>query len=417
MKGYIFSLSASSPIEVMRSGLHGVWQPPPTDQSGRERDWRVATWSHPMLATFSDYVTVKPGDLVFFFASRLIYGIGRVTDPLGSDRGALLNYPGASEPSPVEPRPDTALVGPAESPEWRRLRVVIPFEPDPQYFDVGIDMDEVLASPGADAAWGLRFWEGYSFQQLGEAEVRLLLSVFERRFGNAPGGPSAHVVTQGPMTWRSRLDPTIHKPFLVSEMVAAHPETYLRDGEFRNEEVVHALITEALDPPTGRPRGVLADECRLDVYHELAASPPKPPVWADRMDVVGTRHYPGPGSSSSTAAHYDVVEAKKDRLGGGARGHDRTVSQLMKYVDFVSRNYCGGNYSAVSAYFIAAGYDDEFVRRHEDAQRVADPVLARSYVLNPRESPPTRRWSRVQLLTYEWSQRDLAIHLMPATPA
>jgi hypothetical protein len=70
----------------------------------------------------------------------------------------------------------------------RAIRVVVPFVPDPQLFSVGLDMDEVLASPEAENAWGLRFWSGSSFKQLGELETRMLIRAFERRFANRPGG-------------------------------------------------------------------------------------------------------------------------------------------------------------------------------------------------------------------------------------
>jgi hypothetical protein len=395
----------------MSRGVHGVWQPPAKDSAGAPRPWNIATWSGPMLATMADYATIRAGDLIFFFANRLIYGIGRALDPyantaLASGRGAFQNYPDSTRPSPATPTPNLAVLGPGEDAEWMRVRVVVPFTAAPLFFSEGIDMDEVLSSAGAEVAWGLRFWEGFSFRALGEAETDLLVQVFLRRFANVPTAP-AGVAGQTVAQIAGRFDPTLHLPLSIGDMVFADSALYLNGDVFRNEEALHGLLVEALDPLPGRA-GSLASGDRLDVFHEVPASPPKPPQWADAIDVMGTSRYPG---MPSRAVHYVLIEAKKDSVTGSANYHDQRMSQLMKYVDFLARNYCGGNYAAITAYLVAHEYSTGIMTRHSQV-RAKTNLLKRSYVLNPRETPPSREWDGLALLAYDWDGANKTLKLV-----
>jgi hypothetical protein len=415
MKGFVFTLaSAGDPVASLSGCSHGVWQPGPLDREGNARDWRQTQWSSVQLETFSDYATIRPGDRVFFFKNRRIYGVGRVVCRTGSHSGAYLNYPSAHLPAPTEPDPTAALIGPSIDPEWKRVRVTVHFVPEPQFFSQGIDMDEVLASPGADAAWGLRFFAGRSFAQLGEAETRLLVNAFERRFANEPGGPDAYRVpgrSQPEIT--DRLDSSDAQPFSMSSLVLANESWLVSAGVVRREAALHGLLVEsAFDE-----RSLLYRPDRLDTFHELPASPPKPPAYADWIDVVATSSYPGRSTESSPGAvHFDVIEAKSDRLAGRTEdAFDAAVSQLMKYVDFISVHYAGGNYSAVDAFFVAAGFSDAVLRRYEATLLDAVGVSARSYVLSPHESPATRVWSRLRLVSYRWSTAEARLVLTDAS--
>jgi hypothetical protein len=131
-------------------------------------------------------------------------------------------------------------------------------------------MDEVLSAPGADVAWGLRFWERTSFKQLGEEETRLLVRVFLRRFGNTPGITPLVAKTHAQLG--AMFNPAVHTAFEMSELVASAPASYVTGDELNYEFVLHGLIVEAMDPFPGRS-GDLATPLRLDVYREIAASP------------------------------------------------------------------------------------------------------------------------------------------------
>ncbi len=390
MKGYVFSVADADPIAELRRGVYGVYQSPSQPRTGTSgRPY----WSYAMLETFADYATMSPGDAIFFFRNRLLYGIGRV---IGSPRvpPARLNYVDADAPDAEPLESGSAVLGPSVTTRWQEVRVVVPFEPAPVFFASGLDMDEVLSSPDARNAWGLRFWERRSFMQLGVRETQMLIDAFLRRFYNMPGGIEGNAVE--PALEHSGLAEA--SPLSVHSMVRRSPDRYTDGTRIRQESTLHGLLVEAIRD--GDPAFLTEDAERGDIFHELSASPPKPALYADWIDVVGTRTVP---TLSMSPVHFDLVEAKKDAVTGGADQFDRTVAQLMKYVDFVAANYADGNYGALSAYFVASSFSSEVLARSEDAATVQAGATTRSYILDPHESRPTRTWARLSLVKYRWN--------------
>lgn len=90
----------------------------------------------PHEGTFADYSTAQPGDSVFFFSNRVIYGVGRLV-ALG--RGpALLNYPGASEPRRLGYSKVRELMLLDEGAASMNQRWLFTFVPDPAFFRQGV---------------------------------------------------------------------------------------------------------------------------------------------------------------------------------------------------------------------------------------------------------------------------------------
>ena len=76
MKGYIFALGPYGDVErIVHSGLFGTIQRPEIIGGNQEIVF---------LATTADYLTMAPGDKVFFFQNRKIYGVGEVIDIFNS---------------------------------------------------------------------------------------------------------------------------------------------------------------------------------------------------------------------------------------------------------------------------------------------------------------------------------------------
>jgi hypothetical protein len=76
MKGYVFALGPSGDVErIVRSGLFGTIQRPEIIGGSQEIVF---------LETTADYLTIAPGDKVFFFQNRKIYGVGEVIDIFGT---------------------------------------------------------------------------------------------------------------------------------------------------------------------------------------------------------------------------------------------------------------------------------------------------------------------------------------------
>ncbi len=398
----------------MRAGLFGVWQPSPMDSEGRARTWRTDRWSKEMFATFADYLCISPGDKVFFFQDRLLYGIGEVVERPGAPtrRGALLNYTNADLSSPpTEPSEENALY---TGPEWRRVRVVVPFAPSPTLWEEGIDMDEVLASPGADDCWGLRFWEGFNFRLLGELETRVLLGIFLRRFDQNRKG------LQG-VRDHAAIRSTLKAKFVdfpsPRHIVAANPELYLEGSMFRIEECLHAVMAEHLQDNEASWFPPLHDPEKGSVFHEFPASPPKPPQWADEIDLMVTRLRPGVAEAPPT--HYSIFEMKRDSVSlRRPESADAQLSQVMRYVDFVARHHAGNNYDAVSAFYVAHHFvvtNQDTLAGTPNSRDVVRRAIQRHYVLNPREKPATRHWDSLRFLTYSWDSTLQGLALQDIT--
>lgn len=76
--------------------------------------------SRPFEATLADYVSMKPGDNVYFFSERKIYGIGELV-AVGPDC-KYSNFPGSSTCAAVEYADvrDDLLVDSGEDSVWYR---------------------------------------------------------------------------------------------------------------------------------------------------------------------------------------------------------------------------------------------------------------------------------------------------------
>jgi len=335
---------------------------------------------------------------VFFFKDRLIYGIGEVV----GDAGALLNYPHSAEPHPPEPRKEDVLLSTSG---WKRVRVVIPFFPSPAFFKDGIDMDEILSSRGAGESWSLRFWEGVSFKQLGLKETRSLVEAFLRRFYRRPNDMI------GSSRGREELGRYIkgkgHGALSARGLVARDPGAYLTaDGVFKSEKMLHAVLVEKL-------RGAGKES---DIFHEVPASPPKPPRWAESIDILATKRYPG--ASMDFSAHYDLFEVKKESETASSLGTlNKVVSQIMRYVDFVAENYADGNYGAIDARYVARRYTERCKRAMKRWKTELKGMTTRPHVLRVGKNRlETQIWDKLRFLEYEWDDAKKSIELNEVRP-
>jgi len=413
MKGVIFSISRDKTNEndvlnILQEGFYGIWQPP-------SKEWNVEEWNSAQAGTFADYLTLLPGDKVFFFRDRMIYGIGelRVPKEIGGNTPALLNYPDSSYPNPTEPKEQDVIFAGSD---WKRLRVVFPFVPGPIIFRKGIDMDEALGSPFAHFFWGLRFWQGYSFRQLGEEETRGLTEIFLRRFDDEREWLSPRRSEEEQL---KKIKDNFHGVFSARNLVTKHLGDYLdSDGTFKKENWLHALIIEYLKENNPKWNEFLYDKNRKNVFREVPASPPKPPVWADSMDILATSSHP---KQKEVTTHYTVLEIKKDDVSvNDPRQFNQIVTQIMKYVEFLAKNYTEGNYGAISAFYVAKSFSTQFMNFYEESLNVKPQEeskltpIGRLYVLDPHEEKPVKVWNNLKLMEYSWDKKSNDLRLYPA---
>jgi len=432
MKGYIFALDDKRDVQrYFRLGLFGVRQ----FSGGTQNDiGRFAPDTSPsknvFFETIADYLTIAPGDKIFFFVKRMIYGIGEVIAPPEAERNPVrLNYPRSLSFNPDYLQSSgSALIGPNEDDHWYGIRAVVPFIPNPRFYDKGIDMDEILSNPKASASSGLRFWSGTSFKQLGSDETSLLMEVFARRFyGDGNGtfeGPDPNELAEQLLQ--------AHGPASLASEVQGDSRLYFDpdNGMALVESLLHGLLVEHIGTLNSEWSKHLCPPDNVDVFHELSASPPKPPRWGDKMDIVSTReieHVSRPAADWRTdriegiPVHYDLTEIKKGSLERLRRNSavsmlSGELSQLMRYADFIAANYAGGNYDAVSANFVVHKVSDNvkeiFLEAVHGTGDVSD-VISRSFILDPREKPATHVWRDVNLLEYQWNHALGILELEP----
>ncbi|MEG3071471.1 MAG: hypothetical protein RQM92_12150 [Candidatus Syntrophopropionicum ammoniitolerans] len=88
MAGYIFNLNSVRSLEqYIENGIYATKLSSP--KNGR--------WLVHHEGTFADYATMKPGDNIYFFIQRNIYGIGHLVEVAGDCK--FLNFPRASQPA------------------------------------------------------------------------------------------------------------------------------------------------------------------------------------------------------------------------------------------------------------------------------------------------------------------------------
>lgn len=117
--------------------------------------------------------------------------------------------------------------------------------------------------------------------------------------------------------------------------------------------------------------------------HQVLASPMKPVDYMDKIDVFGyswLRGYEG-----EVIDGYLVAELKKDEVG------PNEVLQVMKYVDWVCREYAGGDYGLIKAFLVGFNINTEAIRRCKRD-------FERAYLT--QRPPVSHIWNSLQFVEY-----------------
>lgn len=129
---------------------------------------------NPQEGTLGDYSAKKPGDNIYFFINRKIYGIGVLKDINGEC--AFCNFPNSSTPIIEEYniiKPKILFDFGKNSIQYRWICL---FEPSPHFFMAGIDMDDVLSSNPSKFKMLRAFWK-LSFIKIDDEENKTLRDV------------------------------------------------------------------------------------------------------------------------------------------------------------------------------------------------------------------------------------------------
>jgi len=375
MAGYVFAIGGDEdPVRVVRACA----------EKGIYSTYLKGLSPLPFEGTLADYMSMKPGDNIYFFCKRKYYGVGELIS-IGADC-KYCNYPRSSARCDVlyQDIADELLVDfGAESSHNRWLCT---FKGSPYFFEEGIDTDEILTYKPATFKMLRAFWK-VSFIKLGDEENASLKEIFllrrqneaRTRTGVFPENNDTHDAIAA-----RDLDRYLITPKDMLETCTAGPRV-------KHEMALEAAVVYDLS------HGRIHQLGPWDyVSHQVIASPFKPIDYMDKIDVLAMRYLP----DTKIPCKYLVAELKKDSADSSA------IDQILKYVDWVCSEYAYHDYEAIEACIIAAEYPDDIEEHYHR-------VVRRYYTLG---SHPVRnkQWHGLKLLKYTY--RNGALSYMDATP-
>jgi len=373
MAGYLFTFSDIDSLKAcVKTGMYST---------------RMGlSWSLPTTATLGDYVTMKPGDNVYFFSKRSVYGIGEIVSIRpesvfwenrdGVTSGKSFSYESASLKPLMEESP--ALLQEGKVNRW-----VICFKPSPSFFQIGIDMDELLQSSPSSFKSLRTFWKR-SFIKLDDEENRAFkASILRAQMDDCCNVEHAPAME---CNWESTvaslaLDASLLQRIPdIDALIATHKKP---DGSLSNEMLLEVGLLNQLSGDDYETNATFGSWDYL--AHQVYASPFKPIDYMDKIDIFGYRWIPG--YEGEVIGRYLVVELKK----GAASVDD--YAQVMKYVDWVCAEYAHGDYSLIDAYLVAMDFND-------DVESAFRGITERNYVVGQHPAK-LKTWNNLSLVRYE----------------
>ena len=352
MAGYLASFSTTESLQsCIRQGLYS----PLSSEK----------WSSATDPTLSDFATMAPGDNLYFFSNRSVYGIGEIIDIVeagGTQSSAdFENFPGATTgaKAPVNALRDSIagygpdnLIREGKAPVDKNgkplnhyQRWVVLFKPSPSLYSTGVDMDDLLRSDPA-AFRSTRTFEKRSFIKLDDEENLAMkssivrLQLLQLRLGKTQDILSCEYSSTVSAISKSgvRLTPP-DIPGLI-----AHSRK--GDGGLKSEARLELGTLCQLAHHDGPTEDSLGKWDYLS--HQVPASPMKSIQYMDRIDIFGYSWVQG--YEGKIIDKYLVIELKKDTAGKEA------ITQTMKYVDWVCQEYAHGDYTRITAFTIASDF-------------------------------------------------------------
>lgn len=364
MAGWLFSLESENDVE--KCFVNGFY-------STKIKIESRATI--PFEGTFADYSSMKEGDNVYFFSKRKIYGIGKLINLDGQDC-VFQNYKESSEKRKSED--SKFLVDLANENPW-----VTVFIPEPIFFKIGVDMDEVLSSKENKFISIRSFWK-LSFIKLDDNENKTLFDIILRKNEKNINKNEFHF----------KFNETSHINILKkleeeSERFKLSLKDFLKNlskEDFLNHEMaIEAAVINQISKQDDETIKTLGKWDFLN--HQVVASPFKPIDYMDKIDVFGYKKIEG----FETISKFLVMEIKKfDVL-------KEDLNQLLKYVDWVAHNYASNKYGMIEA--ILLGYKFE----HGILDELKN--IERNYMSEYRP-PKFEIWRNIKLIKYSCDKEN-----------
>lgn len=330
MAGYLITLNDEEVLaKLVNNGVYSTIMSSP----------RHGTWEKHHEGTFADYLSMREGDLIFFFVKRKIYGCGMLVN-VGDDC-KYLNYTDAGIPNgdQTESYQNSHLL----KDDSTDNRCFCTFVPHPYFFKKGIDMDEILQNKDNPFRSVRTMWK-LSFIKMDDEESKALFRVIMKSNEEFIDDDSAKLpfdpFFQSQLKRLKLYDHLMNRHFIVSNSKNERTNT------LKHEMALEASLCEILLTEDRAPFG------KWDyISHQVAASPFKPIDYMDKMDVFGYRYIPGYDVKSK----YLIAELKKDAA------TTEIIEQIMKYVDWVANEYANKDYSMIEAFIIASDFSEEVI--------------------------------------------------------
>lgn len=362
MAGYVISIGKNITVDDLKKLISdGVY--------GTQLNVKK-TWTQQNEGTLTDYLSMKPGDHIYFFQQRKIYGVGELIK-VGNHDCKILNYKNADDPIyKISNNKDMILDDPS-------IRFICTFKPAPNFFEDGIDMDYVLQSD-PEAFKMLRVFWKLSFIKIDDIEDRALFDIILRKnedflFGNRKV-IRIQKNTHDKISSKPRNDLNISINNFIQE--SRKKETEI----FKREMSLEAAVMERLST--------------TDIFghwdylsHQVVASPMKPVDYMDKMDIFGYRYIQG----YKTISKYLVMELKKDKIG------KEVVDQTMKYVDWVNKEYSFGDFEMIEAIIIANDFEEDVIEHCNE-------IAVRSYT--KYKPAVNKEWRNLKLYIYRINEKN-----------
>lgn len=361
MAGYLITLDSEEALkECMESGLY----------STRLSEPRNSVWSLHHEGTFADYLSMKEGDLIFFFIKRKIYGCGKLVN-IGEDC-KYLNYNEALNPRVTAT--DYFFENHLIECSTQNNKCFCIFEPYPVFFRDGIDMDEVLQYRTSPFRSIRTLWK-LSFIKMDNDEAKALFDIFIKHNADNLADSSYHYDFSE--TVHERLSANDLTPYRMKSSDLIKTCTDDTKHSLKHEMAIEAVLCDLLCHEGIEPFG------KWDyISHQVAASPMKPVDYIDKMDVFGYKYIEG----YDVIGKYLIIEIKKDMA------NSDVVEQILKYADWVANEYANGDYSMIEAYIVALDFEN-------NVQPLVEQYGKRNFTKGYR---PTQfcEWSDIKLVKY-----------------
>lgn len=364
MGGFLFLMDSIDSIQTcIRDGVYS------THINAPERGF----WDTAKEATFADYITMCPGDNVFFFNKRKVYGVGKLVAIREDCK--YKNYPEASDPKKHSyTKIKKELIWDIGK-DSGNYRWICTFVPDPDFFLEGVDMDDLLASAPSHFRM-LRAIQGVSFTKIDDEESKALrdLIIFRNRENLG--------IKEKTFNFKSNLHKLIAKRITMRHNLTALEimDACCEGDSIRHEMAIECGVLESLISKTSVDTFGQWDY----VSHQVIASPFKPIAYIDKMDIFAFSYIPG----YDILANFLVIELKKGTANVDA------IEQIMKYVDWVKGEYALGDYSRIKAFVIAKDFDEE-------ASNSVKRIGVRNYTHGARPAKSSI-WRELRLLKYRF---------------